>query len=93
MKPLYFSLFVLCCFQLSAQDLSKAFWYDQPAEEWVEALPIGNGHLGAMIFGKPSLEHMQLNEDSMWPGSASWGNPSGTPEDLEKLRQLLKLIF
>ena len=89
MKPLYFSLFALCCFQLSAQDLSKAFWYDQPAEEWVEALPIGNGHLGAMIFGKPSLEHMQLNEDSMWPGSASWGDPAGTPEDLEKLRRLL----
>lgn len=89
MKLLYFSLLTCTCLSLSAQDLSEAFWYDKPAGEWVEALPIGNGHLGAMIFGNPSLEHIQLNEDSMWPGSASWDNPEGTPEDLEELRQLL----
>ncbi len=89
MKSLYFSLLAFCCLSLSAQDLSEAFWYDKPAEEWIEALPVGNGHLGAMIFGKPSLEHLQLNEDSMWPGSATWDNPEGRPEDLKELRQLL----
>ena len=43
-------------------------WYDKPAAVWEEALPIGNGKLGAMIFGNPEKEHFQLNEDSLWGG-------------------------
>jgi hypothetical protein len=43
-------------------------WYNQPATQWVEALPIGNGRLGAMVFGNPSKEKIQLNENTVWGG-------------------------
>lgn len=71
-------------------DDSQVLWYEQPAEEWLEALPIGNGRFGAMIFGDPTNEHLQLNEDSLWPADDSWGLADGDPEDLERVRQLLK---
>ena len=46
-----------------------ALWYQQPAEDWQsQALPIGNGRLGAMIFGDARREHLQLNEISLWTG-------------------------
>lgn len=65
-------------------------WYNAPAEDWSkEALPIGNGRLGAMVFGDPNRERIQLNEDSMWPGGPDWGDAQGTPEDLQKVRDLL----
>ncbi len=57
----------------SAPDL--ALWYDQPAQKWMtEALPIGNGRLGAMFFGGIARERIQFNEDSLWTGDE---NPSG----------------
>lgn len=68
---------------------SHVLWYEQPAEEWIEALPIGNGRFGAMVFGNPTNERIQLNEDSLWPADDNWGLADGGPEDLEKVRQLL----
>ncbi len=69
----------------------QAFWYDKPAEQWLEALPVANGRMGAMVFGDPSKERIQLNEDSMWPGGPDWAdNHRGTPEDLETIRRLLR---
>jgi len=44
-------------------------WYRQPATQWVEALPVGNGRLGAMVFGGTEWERIQLNEDTLWAGS------------------------
>ncbi len=65
-------------------------WYDTPAQVWEEALPLGNGRLGAMVFGDPINERLQLNEDSMWPSDdPKWDEPDGTPEDLQKIRELL----
>lgn len=65
-------------------------WYDAPAKDWSkEALPIGNGRMGAMVFGDPGRERIQLNEDSMWPGGPDWGDAQGTPKDLQKVRDLL----
>ena len=64
-------------------------WYAQPATEWDHALPVGNGRMGAMVFGDPDTERIQLNEDSLWPGGPDWGDAKGTPEDLEELRRLL----
>jgi alpha-L-fucosidase 2 len=50
--------------------------YKAPAKEWTEALPIGNGRLGAMIFGGVEQEHLQLNEDTLWSGPPKdWNNP------------------
>ena len=43
-------------------------WYRQPAKQWVEALPVGNGRLGAMVFGGINNERIQLNEDTLWAG-------------------------
>src|SRR3954470_20267866 len=43
-------------------------WYPRPAEAWTEALPIGNGRLGAMVFGGVEKERLQLNEDTLWAG-------------------------
>jgi len=77
----------------SCQEESKKgelIWYAQPATKWMEALPVGNGRLGAMVFGDPIHERIQLNEDSMWPGGPDWGDSKGTPEDLESIRSLLK---
>jgi len=69
---------------------SNDLWYAQPAAKWMEALPVGNGRLGAMVFGDPQNERIQLNEDSMWPGGPDWGNFKGSPEDLEHFRKLLR---
>jgi alpha-L-fucosidase 2 len=51
-------------------------WYKQPARNWNEALPVGNGRMGAMIFGNPSEEHLQLNESSLWSGGPVNTNPN-----------------
>ncbi|WP_245553459.1 glycoside hydrolase family 95 protein [Echinicola vietnamensis] len=69
---------------------STVLWYEQPAGSWEEALPVGNGRLGAMVFGQTSTERIQLNEDSMWPGAADWGDSKGSPADLASLRALVK---
>lgn len=64
-------------------------WYQQPANAWEEALPLGNGDLGVMVFGKTDVERLQLNGDAMWPGDNGWSEPDGTPEDLKKVRELI----
>ena len=65
-------------------------WYRQPAVEWTEALPIGNGRLGAMVFGGVAHEHLQLNEDTLWAGGPY--QPTN-PEALPHLEELRALIF
>lgn len=67
----------------------KSLWYRQPARHWVEALPIGNGRLGAMVFGGVDTERLQLNEDTLWSGEPTdWNNP-GAKTVLPELRRLL----
>src|SRR5690606_34876022 len=75
---------------LSTSAQNSILWYNQPAEKWEDALPIGNGRLGAMVFGIPGKERIQLNEDSMWPGGPDdWGLADGTPADLAQIREYL----
>ncbi len=51
-------------------------WYERPAKQWTEALPVGNGRLGVMVYGKPREELLQLNEDTLWSGGPKeWNNP------------------
>ena len=50
-------------------------WYQQPAEDWNSALPVGNGRLGAMVYGRTDTEMLQLNEDSVWYGGPQDRNP------------------
>lgn len=64
-------------------------FYDEPASRWVEALPVGNGRLGAMVFGGLRKEHLQLNEDSVWAGAERVREQPGGPEALVEIRDLL----
>jgi len=64
--------------------------YDRPAAEWNEALPIGNGRLGAMVFGHPSEDVLQLNEDSLWHGGPRNRN---NPDAARVLPEIRRLIF
>ncbi|WP_415381920.1 glycosyl hydrolase family 95 catalytic domain-containing protein [Halosimplex sp. TS25] len=64
-------------------------WYDEPAEEWVEALPIGNGHLGGMVHGRPGAERVALNEDRLWAGDHADRTADGGPDDLDAVRDRL----
>jgi alpha-L-fucosidase 2 len=64
-------------------------WYGQPAATWEEALPVGNGQLGAMVFGGVATERLQLNEKSLWSGGpADTDNPEALPA-LPRIRELL----
>lgn len=65
-------------------------WYDRPASQWVEALPIGNGRLGGMVFGGIEQERIQLNEDTVWAGSPY--DPAN-PNALEAIKEGRRLIF
>jgi alpha-L-fucosidase 2 len=70
-------------------DNSLVLWYDKPAVKWVEALPVGNGRLGAMVFGGVPQERLQLNEGTLWAGGPY--NPVN-PEAKEALPQVRQLI-
>ncbi len=65
-------------------------WYDEPAEKWVEALPVGNGRLGAMVYGGTENELIQVNEETVWTGQPHDYSHEGASEYLEKLRQLAR---
>jgi len=65
-------------------------WYKQTAANWNEALPVGNGWLGAMVFGDPVNESYQVNEESSWAGSKINNN---YPEGLNNLPALQQTIF
>ena len=65
-------------------------WYRRPAQQWEEALPVGNGRLGAMVFGGTSVERLQLNEDTLWSGGPrEWDNPRAA-EFLPEARRLIQ---
>ncbi len=68
-----FALVVMLAAALRAAEFAPspttALWYDKPAQQWVEALPIGNGRMGAMIFGGLATERIQFNEQTLWLGS------------------------
>ena len=63
--------------------------YKKPANSWTEALPIGNGRLGTMVFGGIEKEHLQLNEDTLWSGGPIEGNNAGAKELLPTLQKLI----
>ena len=73
---------------LSAQE--HKLWYDRPAQVWTEALPLGNGRLGAMVFGNPAVEQLQLNEETLWAGRP---NNNANPEGLKYIPKVRELVF
>ena len=64
-------------------------WYDRPARTWTQALPIGNGTLGGMVFGTPAVERIQLNEETIWAGQPNSVCHPAARENLPKVRQLI----
>src|SRR5277367_4505004 len=65
-------------------------WFDKPAGKWTEALPIGNGRLGAMVFGGVPEERLQLNESTLWAGGP---HDYDNPEALAALPEIRELVF
>ncbi|MCK5066952.1 MAG: glycoside hydrolase N-terminal domain-containing protein [Bacteroidales bacterium] len=102
MRKLFYKAFLLPGFVLPAlfctcTDQEKVpvstgpeveLWYDAPAADWNEALPVGNGRLGAMVFGGTSKERIQLNEESVWCRQGSYIDSDGT-EAIPQVRQML----
>ena len=75
---------------LSAHAQNLKLWYQQPAKTWVEALPVGNSSMGAMVYGGTSREELQLNEETLW-GGGPYRNDN--PKALESLAEVRNLIF
>lgn len=68
---------------------SQVLLFEEPAKKWDEALPIGNGRLGAMVYGQPDREQLQLNEDSVWYGGPRDRNNPDAKENLPEIRRLI----
>ena len=78
----------LVALSMSAQQ--HKLWYSKPASHWLEALPIGNSHLGAMVYGGTETEEIQLNEETFWSGSP---HNNDSHESLAALPEVRRLIF
>ncbi|HCA79705.1 MAG TPA: hypothetical protein DEP53_08225, partial [Bacteroidetes bacterium] len=91
-KALLLFLLLLVCLPAllyaQSQTLLK-LWYNEPASNWNEALPIGNGRLAAMVFGTPSTERIELNEETVWAGGP---NNNVKPDAYRILQQTRALI-
>jgi alpha-L-fucosidase 2 len=81
-----FLITILSSCRQSKDDPNMKLWYDRPATIWEEALPLGNGKTGAMVFGGIVTEHFQLNDLTLWSGYPKDGNSPDGPEILKKTR-------
>ena len=92
-KSILFSLviFLSVSFFVSGKDdpNNLKLWYNKPAQKWTEALPIGNGRLGAMIFGGVENDRIQFNEETLWTGKPNDYAHKGASKYLAQIRQLL----
>ena len=79
-------LFIACVTALSVNAQQHKLWYNKPASHWLEALPIGNSHLGAMIYGGTDTEEIQLNEETFWSGSPHDNNSAAARDSLQAVR-------
>jgi alpha-L-fucosidase 2 len=72
-----------------AQQSPLTLWYDKPAELWTDAVPVGNGRMGAMVFGGAAHERIQFNESTVWTGEPHDYAHKGAAQSLAKIRELL----
>ena len=84
-------IFISVFFTISAfsQTENLELWYKKPASNWTEALPVGNGRIGAMIYGDYSHENIQLNEESVWAGTKINNNNPGAKAHLDEIQQAI----
>ena len=90
MRKLLLLLSVVGLFPLvaTATDVHR-LWYDRPAQTWTQALPIGNGTMGGMVYGTPAAERIQLNEETIWAGQPNQVLNADAREYLPRVRQLI----
>ena len=89
MKRIITSILFSASVTLTIQAQQHLLWYDKPATHWLQALPIGNSHLGAMIYGDVKTEEIQLNEETFWSGSPYYNNSPESKAHLQEVRQLI----
>ncbi|MHC4912894.1 MAG: glycoside hydrolase family 95 protein, partial [Planctomycetota bacterium] len=87
-KPVIFTLILVSCVTACAGE-QMMLWYLKPAQEWTDALPVGNGRLGAMVFGGVKTERLQLNEDTVWAGQSIERDRKGAYKHLAEARRLI----
>jgi alpha-L-fucosidase 2 len=90
MKKKVLTIVLLAVSTLTVTAQNHRLWYAKPATHWLEAVPVGNSHMGAMIYGGTETEEIQLNEETFWSGSPHNNNSS---ESLDKLQEVRRLIF
>ena len=90
MKQVVTTLLLCCATFLTSQAQDHHLWYNQPATHWLQALPVGNSQLGAMVYGGVDTEEIQLNEETFWSGSPHNNN---SPEAKAHLQEVRELIF
>ncbi|WP_207424344.1 glycoside hydrolase family 95 protein [Desertivirga brevis] len=90
-RSLLLSLLALLTIRSFAQkaDGKLSLWYDKPASNWNEALPIGNGRLAAMVFGGLNDDRLQLNEETIWAGEPGNNIPQNVYESIQQMRKLI----
>ena len=88
MKHRLITLLLICFYILDSNAQSDlTLWYKSPAKVWEEALPVGNGRLGAMIFGDPQKERIQFNENTLYSGEPETPKDINVASDLGHIRQ------
>jgi len=90
-KIVFIVVLILAGSAASRAQQQLTLWYDKPARDWNEALPLGNGRLGAMIFGRSDTELIQLNEQTLWTGGPVNNNPN--PDAMKYLQPVREEIF
>lgn len=87
MKNIFIVVLFLFTFKTAAEQ--NILWYDKPSSVWVEALPLGNGRIGAMVFGDPFKEEIQLNEETIWGGCPHNNVNFKAKNNLDEIRKLI----
>ena len=88
-KTLLFAAMALVSLTCCSQTEDLKLWYDAPARQWTDALPLGNGRLGAMVFGTPAQERIQMNEETIWGGGPHNNVNYAAKDGLEQIRTAL----
>ena len=89
MKRIILTAVALAIIAMSGFAQDYRLWYDRPAMTWTQALPIGNGVIGGMVFGTPAVERIQINEETIWAGQPNQVCHPQAKEYLPKVRQLI----
>ncbi len=87
-KSIFIGMLALTALTSAGQE--HKLWYDKPAQVWTEALPLGNGRLGAMVYGNPAAEQIQLNEETLWAGRP---NNNANPDAIKWIPKIRELVF